>query len=337
MENRKRLILKLSAGLAGLLLVLTFFSNTIHNLNVAGVVVGFDTSGIITTTSRSEGFLEFPHHQNIYAEYGGQIHFFAEDGRHVREGNPLFEIQIDRIQILERMASLRSLTHSLPWANWAEIQREVDRYQRLLNTDGLIREYAPYDGILRLAPDAPEEGRFASPGQRILQLEMMEDNRVMVSAYFPESLGLIPGQDMRRNARLDIPSLNAHGLPGRIEGITPEEGRLRAEISFTVPHRVVGGERVEIIIEDTAPLAQRVLPSYAIREDSQGYFLLYVHREENALLGYSYFARRQWVTVLNRGNQSTSFTIFGEIEGPIILQSDRPLEEGDRIRVVGER
>jgi hypothetical protein len=42
------------------------------------------------------------------------------------------------------------------------------------------------------------------------------------------------------------------------------------------------------------------------------------------------------VVVTNRGDRYTDFTLPDELEGPIILQSDRPIREGDRIRMIGE-
>ena len=338
MENRKKLIIKLSVTVVGLLLMLTFFSNTIHNLNIAGVVVGIDTDGIITTTTRGEGMIEFPKHRNIFAAYAGRIQLFAEDGDHVYEGDLLFEVQIDRMQVLERIASLRNMTYSLPWINRAEVQREIERYQRLLNTDGVIAEYAPCDGVVRFAQDAPENNGLVGAEQIIMRLDMMEEAQVMVVVYFPESLGMEPELGSRRTVRLNIPSMNEIGIPAQIERMMPANGRLRTEISFSVPgHPVSGGERVEVLIEDFSALAERVLPNYAIREDQQGEFILYVQRERNTFLGYSYFARRAGISVWQRGDWNTSFLMFSEIEGPIILQSDRPIAVGDRIRVVGER
>jgi hypothetical protein len=336
--DRKSLIIKLSVTLAGLLLVLTFFSNTIHNLNVAGVVVGFDTTGIVISTHQEDGFVKFPDFKNIYSEHSGKINILVEDGEYVHEGTPLFEIQGDRVYIIERIATLSNLIHSLPYTNWAEIRREIAQYQELLNTDMKVTTYANEDGYARFIEETPEDNWLVNSEQIIMKLDMKNEGSMMVVLYFPESLGIEPEDMTTRNVRLIVPTMDERHLPAQIEEIVSAEGRLRATILFDpLDHEFIGGERAEVNIEDISVLVEQMLPNYAIREDELGEFILVVTREENMFFGYSYYANRVDIMVFQRGDRDTSFVSFLNIEEPIILQSDRPIEEGDRIRVVGER
>ena len=338
MESRKDLIIKLSIALVGLLLVLTFFSNTIHNFNIPGVVVGFGSDGIITNAYRSEGVVAFPDQKNIYAEVTGRISLMVEEGQTVQEGDVLFEIQMDRMGILERIAYLRGLMNGLPYGNWAEVRQEINNYQEMLGTDLLMTLYAPYGGVIRFIENTPEEGRFVDAEQRVMSLDMPQEQYMMVVVYFPESVGREPEVGVRRSLRMNIPSVSEYGVLGRIERIQSVEGRLRKEVLFLPPNQpLTGGERVEVIIEDFSILMENVLPNYAVREDNIGAFVLYVTREPNQLFGYAYTAQRLNIHVLQRGDHYTSFVVFTDHEAPIIIQSDRPIEEGDRVRVVGER
>jgi hypothetical protein len=336
--DRKSLIIKLSVTLAGLLLVLTFFSNTIHNLNVAGVVVGFDTTGLVTSTFQEDGFVEFPDYKNIYSEYQGRINILVEDGDYVDEGTPLFEIQRDRVYVIEQIATLSNLIHSLPYTNWAEVRREIARYQELLNTDMMVTTYAKEEGIVRFTSETPQDNWLVNPEQIIMELDMKEEGKMKVVVYFPESLGIEPEEMTTRNVRLIIPTIDERHLTAQIEEIVSAERRLRTTILFDpLDHELTGGERAEVTIEDISVLVDQLLPNYALREDELGEFILVVRREENMFFGYSYYAQRVGILVLQHGDRQTSFVSFLDIEDPIILQSDRPIEEGDRIRVVEER
>lgn len=340
MENRKKLIIRLGVILVGLLLLLTFFSNTIHNLDVAGVVVGFETGGIITTTHRSHGILTIPEtHTPLYADYAGRIHFFVKDGDLVHEDESLFEIHVDRSHIFDRIVHLRHQNSALPWANQVENNREIERLQRLLATGDLIYhiEYATTGGVARFSLGMGDDNTQIVAGQEILRLGVRQGTDFMLTAYFPESLLAVPDIGHRQTVRLHIPTLNTEeGIPTEINRITAVEGQLRLEFSVDVPD-ASGGERAEVIIEDMITPVGRMLPNYAIHEDERGEFILIARRESNTLLGYSYFAERVGITVTQRGDRSTSFNLSGEMNGPIIFQSDRHITDGDRVRIVGER
>jgi len=342
MENRKKTIIKLSIGLLVVLLTLTFFSNTFHNLNVAGVVVGFEIDEMITTTYRGYGILEVPEKETIlYAEYTGLITFFVEDGDTVSLNDPLFDIHttLERNQVLDQIAFLRNRHHSLPRININENDEEIKRLQALLEEeDGDIHysvtHYAPGRGVVHFS-SAVEYSLQVSLGQGIMRLVEQDGNDLLCEIYFPESFVSKPPQYVRRRTTFNIPVLEKTDLQGDMRNITSVDGRLLAEFSLDVPG-AKGGERVEVIIEDMVSPRDHVLPNYAIREDSRGDFILIAKRESNTLLGDVFYAERVNIKVTRRGDFVSSFTMSEELEDPIIMQSDRPISDGDRIRVVGE-
>jgi len=106
-ESRKRVIIKLGVTLVVVLLGLTFFSTTLNNINIAGVVVGTDLNTIVTTTYRSFGVLDYTEsYATVFSEHTGRIHLLAGDEDDVFKDDPLFEIHytITRDQILNQLA-----------------------------------------------------------------------------------------------------------------------------------------------------------------------------------------------------------------------------------------
>jgi len=342
-NSRKKVIIKISATLVVILLILTFFSNTIYNLNVAGVVVGFESGGLITTTYRSNGVLDFSvEHTVVFAEHTGRIHILISDGDAVRANEPLFEIHttLERNQILDRIAALQNRQHSLPRVNIRENNEEIRRLQDLLTKeDGDIQyiytELAPIRGEVHLSLLLENTNQIMT-GQAVLSIAVREETHYSFSAYFPETFVFDPGREIRRTIRFNIPILGLTGLRGEMEEIKSEGGRLLVDFTLDVPG-ASGGERVEVVIEDSITVRDNLLPNAAIREDGRGDFILIVKRESNTLLGHSYYAERINISVFQRGDHVTSFRLNDELDGPVILQSDRPIRDGDRIRVVGER
>ena len=103
MAQPKSLIIKLSAAFLSVLLFLTFFSNTIFTLNLPGVVVGFPTSGVVASTHRGFGDIEFAEVSSLFAQDGGRINFAVGAGDSVNYGDVLFTTEADRQELLDRM------------------------------------------------------------------------------------------------------------------------------------------------------------------------------------------------------------------------------------------
>ena len=339
MENRKRIILRLIFVLVGIMVVLTFFSNTIHNLNVAGVVVGTDTSGDITSTHRGRGVLGYTEtHYTHWAAHTGHIYFLVEDGDEVREEDPLFHIraEIDRSMILDRIVHLRHRNAQLPSAHRAENRAEIERLERLLTEEEIIyTQYAVVDGAVQFSPGM-EDRAPVTEGQDILHLAVRQSPQFEFTVYFPATFIPNPRGAVRRHIEINVPALSLTELRGEIDEITAVDGHFRVEFTVTVPG-AMGGERVYAIIEDVYTTGANHLPNYAIREDTRGDFIFVARQVPNTLLGYSYFAERVDIDITMQGDIHSVFTMLDELDAPVILQSDRPIEEGDRIRMVGER
>jgi len=348
MENRKRIILKLIFVVIGLMVVLTFFSNTIHNLDVAGVVVGVDSTGDITQTHRGSAVLGYTEvFYTQWAEHTGQIYFLVEDGDTVREGDPLFIIHVeeenlDRSMILDRILHLRFRNTQLPRAHRPENLAEIEYLENLLEEnlaedidERVYTHYAVTNGVVHFAADM-EDRAPVTENQPVLQTAVRQGHHFEFSIYFPSSFIPTPRGAVSRNIEILVPAISDRSLTGEIENITAVDGRFR--VDFTViASGAIGGERANVIIEDVYTTRANHLPNSAIREDPRGNFILVARQVPNTLLGYSYFAERVDINVTLRGDLNTVFSAETELDVPIILQSDRPIIEGDRVRMVGAR
>lgn len=100
---QKKITLRLTAAFFGILLFLTFFSNTIYSLNLPGVVVGFSSEGVISSTFRSQGEAEFAEHINVFSEERGRITMMVRENDRVTEGDLLFTTQSDMAELSRRL------------------------------------------------------------------------------------------------------------------------------------------------------------------------------------------------------------------------------------------
>jgi len=456
--------MRLGAIWLGIVLFLTFFSNTIYSINLPGVTVGFASDGIITSVNRAEGILDFYENITLYSVHGGRIHFSVQEGDEVEQGDPLFSIYVEvddlRVQLsneqtrldrvllnrsnaqtqlqnltpgtlrpttiappdisrfdhedsrlavaIERAESEYQTQRSLFEAGIVsldtvtEISNRIDGYRRnrqrnaeereaaliahqqeieraaieesfdlaqqqqtfeaersrlqheinLFNVDeaeirrtiarlnaqiaegGIVTTYADSPGIVREILGELEDGMRVERNRLIMRKGTVYDNHYTVVVYFPESMGFLP---IGTPVRVDIRSLSEFGLRGEIRRMTPSQGRLRTEIIFQTEREVTGGESVTVIMERFSELFSMILPNSAIRQDEHGYFILYAAQERNTLLGYSYYARQLRIQVGQRGDRTSSVWMFMEPGGAIIMQSDRPVAHGERVRLVADQ
>jgi len=448
----------------GIVLFLTFFSNTIYSINLPGVTVGFASDGIITSVNRAEGILDFYENITLYSAHGGQIHFSVQEGDTIALGDALFSIYVEvddlRIQLSseqtrldrvllnrsnaqtqlqnltpstlrpttitppdiarfdhedtrlaieieraeadyqtqrslfeagvvsldtvteivnriegyrrnrqrnaeEREATLAAhqqaveraaieesfdiaqqqqafeaergrLQHEINLFNVdeTEIRRNITRLNTQITEGGIITTYAEHPGTVWEILGELEDGMRVERNRLIMRTGVIYDNLYTVVVYFPESMGFLP---LGTPVRVDIRSLSEFGLRGEIRRMTASQGRLRTEITFQTEREVTGGEGVTVIMERFSELFSMILPNSAIRQDEHGYFILYAEQERNTLLGYSYFARQLRIQVGQRGDRTSSVWMFLEPGGAIIMQSDRPIAHGSRVRLVADQ
>jgi len=379
MERRKRIIIRISAILTGVLLIITFFSGTLYSINLPEVKVGIASSGVISTTYQGYGVLDFYENISLHANHTGRINFAVQAGDWVQPDDMLFSIYVDTDNLRKRLASenfrlerailmhtraqtlldelvlqpgQRRLYESersrlqhdidLLYIDVNEILHSIEGTARQIDEGGLIAIYAKYPGIVREIAWGLENDMYVEFNRFIMRIGVQSSYYAAV-VYFPESVGILPNHTSGAapdniSIRVDISSHDDYGLSGGIRRMYPYNGQLRAEITFLTRSSVSGGEAVRVTVEISAGTADFVLPNSAIREDAGGSFILYLERERNALMGYSYVAREMRVRIGARGGMYSSLMTFPEAYArPVILLSDRPITPGDRVRVVADR
>ena len=130
-----------------------------------------------------------------------------------------------------------------------------------------------------------------------------------------------------------IDSKKLYGLSAEVRGLVYDGGRLKAEIGFE-SEGASGGETARLLVSHTSELYEALVPNRALRTDDMGEFLLYAEMVEGSLRS-EYFARKLRVRVIASDNRNSAVWIFAEGRLPIIVNSDKAVSEGDRIRIVG--
>ncbi|MCL2171777.1 MAG: hypothetical protein FWB71_06430 [Defluviitaleaceae bacterium] len=113
MNRDKGWVIRLSMIFAGVLLFLTFFSNTLYSLNLPGVVVGRPGGNIVETTFRASGAVDFALHENLLAQTGGIIEFHVAAGYAVSYADPLFTIRMDGWDLLNQLNAEQARLYAL--------------------------------------------------------------------------------------------------------------------------------------------------------------------------------------------------------------------------------
>jgi len=257
----------------------------------------------------------------------------ADTDRQTQEGH-------ERAFILEEQATrhrIVGLGHTVRLLRMDE-QDAVNTLERLYTqaeAGGLITVYAEYYGVVREIPGGLESGASVEINRLVMRLGLRQNDRYVVAVYFPDTIGRYVNSTLR--IRINIPGLDEYALQGVIQRTSAEDGRLRAEVRFTTDVAIAGGERAVVIADSFSQISSAMLPNSAIREDSNGYYILVVDSERNTLLGYSYYAIQRRITLVERGDNNSAIRVFPEIEHPVVIISDRSVVPGGRVRLVGDQ
>ena len=82
-------------------------------------------------------------------------------------------------------------------------------------------------------------------------------------------------------------------------------------------------------------MAAILVPNGAVNMDSDGYFVYYI-KKRRGILGDEYYADRITVYVGDSDNENTIITRGITFFEPMVLLADKPLSNGDTIKVKNE-
>ncbi|AFS78955.1 RND family efflux transporter MFP subunit [Gottschalkia acidurici 9a] len=114
---------------------------------------------------------------------------------------------------------------------------------------------------------------------------------------------------------------------------TQEEKRDEKEIIISLnSEKLVGGEIAEVNIKKKSLNYDLLVPNEAIREDYKGRFVLIVKTTEGPF-GKEYYTQEIRLNIEDSDNSNTAVVGIIDIEDEIIVNSDRPISEKERIKV----
>jgi len=157
----------------------------------------------------------------------------------------------------------------------------------------------------------------------------LRNNEFIIEASFPQAYDFI-----RRGLAAEV-IVGEYILEAGISQITPDGAR--NIVTFEVTYgRLAGGELARVIAFGHRS-NHSVIPLSALRNDGQGYYILYVENVEQTF-GSNYYVRIERV---NPGVRDINYVAitgnFGATAltgNPIITNSDMLVQAGDRVRLV---
>jgi len=115
----------------------------------------------------------------------------------------------------------------------------------------------------------------------------------------------------------------------KVDPANPSTNQL---LTFDITGEVVAGQNLSLSVGQKSSMYDMVVPNSAIREDSNGKFILIVEAKSSPL-GNRYFAERVDVEVI--ASDDTKSAISGALEGweYVITTSNKPVESGKQVRL----
>ena len=277
-----------------LLLVITFFSQTLADLRVPRVTLGFSEERLIQQVALTGGIVTPVNIDTFFAPAWGTIVQLAEQGQVLTGPDLLFTV------------------YSYGWG-------EREYIEVTARTDRMILEIA--EGLA--------VGAWVSEGDLVM-VTARQGSRFFINAP------LSPWHYFVDEGNAATIEIGPNSFTGRVERIFTGTGGIMARIEVQDP-ALIGGEAAHVAITSRGRSFSYTLPRSAVREDSIGYYLLYAEAVTRRF-GASYYARRMNIAAVTaRCARYIAFFVMEDdiYDIPFILNSDVPIYDGDRVRLVG--
>jgi hypothetical protein len=171
-------------------------------------------------------------------------------------------------------------------------------------------------------------GSHVQEGTAVLHTAM-NNNRFYIDASFPQAQDFISvGQDVNI-------TVGTERITGRVARVVPQGGRNNVTIELN-SGSLRGGEIASVIVSGGSSNHANVVPLSALREDMNGYFILFTESVSRRF-GSSYYLRIQRVEPGRRDNVNVAISPMWGIplsEEPIVINSSMPVHAGTRVRIV---
>jgi RND family efflux transporter MFP subunit len=360
--KRKRIIKRFSLFFIGGLLVLTLYSNTLLSMSLPKVWVTFAKQEALVHVLNGDGVLKPALEASISNKSGWEIQEVrVAEGDSVKKGKTLVtyanredenryldaraqlkqqQLAIDELQDQYVEASrnsddqlIRTVKRNLAGAQITlEVQqRNVDSLKEALDTKRELK--APFDGIVTKV-NAVEGMPSASFGPDILLASPKQGYEMQIPIPASVSRLIRIGQETEIQVQLADMKETMSGVIKGIETEAQDEGIASKHIIINVINeKLRGGEQASVWLRFPSPDVEggMVVPNEAIhREGNESY--VFVVEEKKGALGNTSVARKVNVQTGDANERET--VVKGGVfpDAPIILKSNEPIQDGERVR-----
>lgn len=205
-------------------------------------------------------------------------------------------------------------------ANAAELQAELDDLQTLLKEGA--RYTAPQNGTviqlnLKVGENSPKVGGLladeAADYTLSIPLDKDQAQQITVGTVLHVSQSKVSGDAAVQNL-----------------SETDAEGTVTA--TATLPQGGWNAGACNVSATSQSSRQDFVLPSTAIRQDGDGFFVL-AAEEQNTILGLQNVLVRLPVTVLEEGDTTTAVSGALDYDTQVVVSSDKSVQAGDKVRI----
>ncbi|WP_339371981.1 efflux RND transporter periplasmic adaptor subunit [Paenibacillus elgii] len=360
--KRKRNIRIAAALFFGLMLLMTFFSNTYQQLTYPKVRTVTSVYQQLSYAIKGEGTLTPRKIESVYDNSGWKVALIeAKVGDEVKKGQRLLTLDVtaarnellDEEALYKRKQLKQELLQTAYIAAGRDPSSEADLLQARVNIEDLKLEMqiqerklsgmrealskqqfvvAPLDGIVTEVN--ADLGVPAAPGKPVVQIADQSQGLGWKLVVENER---VRGLEVGTKVELYVNGNRQNLIRAIVAEIKDAEATANAaagkQLSFQVTAtELKGGEAVGIHWERKFGQATMMVPKDVVRSDAQGHFV-YIVEERKGPLGNQFTIRKRYVTLGEADERNQE--ILGGLEGDvkIVTESSEPVNEGDLVRM----
>lgn len=188
------------------------------------------------------------------------------------------------------------------------------------------------------------EGRIISPaGGVVANAKLQSGDRITADDQIEIAFGTlkVEAEMEKEDTELikpgDILNIKKPGEQKSVEAVVEyvdQTGEGKAKLTAAMPEGEVGlGSNVGFNFKTESEIYSTVIPIEALREDSRGYFCL-VAQPKKTILGEEMEAVKVDLEVLEKSSLQAAVSGALSTEMQIVVSSNKPVSQGDRVRVV---
>lgn len=205
-------------------------------------------------------------------------------------------------------------------ANAAELQAELDALQALLKEGA--RYTAPQNGTviqlnLKEGENSPKVGGLladeAADYTLSIPLDKDQSQQITVGTVLHVSQSKVSGD-------------------AAVQNLSEEDAEGTVTATATLPQGGWNAGACNVSATSQSGRQDFILPSTAIRQDGDGFFVL-AAEEQNTILGLQNVLVRLPVTVLEEGDTTTAVSGALDYDTQVVVSSDKSVQAGDKVRI----